>query len=96
MLERYREHLFYLEHGRARRPGERFGRAVELGNMSARTLTRHVAGYRRDKRVAVGNYSHYDKRRHEWIQVPNVYTITRTGILWINRHAKGLRIPRVI
>jgi DNA-binding transcriptional ArsR family regulator len=95
VLERFREHAFYLEHGRARRPGERHGRA-ELHHMSPRTLTRHVAALRRDRLVAVGNFSRFDRRRGEWIQEPNVYTITRAGVLWITRHARALQIPRFL
>lgn len=95
VLERFREHAFYLEHGRARRPGERHGRA-ELHHMSPRTLTRHVAACRRARLLSVGNFSRYDRARAAWIQEPNVYTVTRAGILWIKSRARALKIPRFV
>lgn len=64
--------------------------------MSPRTLTRHVARLRRLRLVAVGNYSRFDHQRDRWLQEPNVYTITRDGVLWIKRHARALRIPRFL
>ena len=91
LLERCSAHLAYLD----------------LEPPSLRTLRRHIAGFRRtryrDKRrgdcgpiLIVGNYSRFDRTRQEWLQTPNVYTITRAGILWITRHAKALKIPRFL
>jgi len=91
LLERCAAHLRYLE----------------LEPSSLRTLQRHIAGFRRtryrDRRrgdvgpiLKVGNYSRFDRKRREWIQRPNVYTITRAGILWISRHAQALQIPRFL
>lgn len=91
LLDRCRAHLEY----------------IELEPSSLRTLQRHIAGFRRtryrDKRrgdqgpiLNVGNHSRFNKKRAEWVQVPNVYTITRAGILWISRHARALRIPRFL
>lgn len=82
VLAIYGEQLRYLER---RRP-----------TCSTKTLTRNVNAMKDQKLIKVDNYSRYDHRRGKWVQMPNVYTITRAGILWIRRNARALKIPSVV
>lgn len=81
ILAIYSEQLSYLERRRT---------------CGTKTLTRNVNAMKDQKLIKVDNYSRYDERRGRWIQEPNIYTITRDGILWINRNARAAKIPSVV
>lgn len=81
VIERYMAHVAYLR--------------LDV-RLSLRTLSRQIRGLRRLRRLVVGNYSRFDRQRWTWHQEPNVYTITRAGVLWIKRHARALKIPRFV
>ena len=77
----YRRHMQYLRADR---------------HLSTRTLRRQVAGFRRLKLVSVVHPSHFDRRRQEWVNEHNVYTVTYLGKLWIKRHARAVKMPSFI
>jgi DNA-binding transcriptional ArsR family regulator len=80
LIRRYRAHLAYL---------------MRHQTITPRTLSRHLLAMRRASLVIVTRPVRRD-RSGGFIREHNVYTITRTGILWIRRHARALRIPSVV
>jgi hypothetical protein len=81
VIAAYRRHAKYLHDPRP---------------LARRTLTRQMNGFARRRLVIVQDRSRFNRKRGEWIQQANFYTITHAGKLWIKRHARAVQIPLVV
>lgn len=67
-----------------------------FGDMSPRTLRRHMAAFVALGLVKVVQEHYHDRKRGRWVMRPNIYAITRDGQLWIKKHVGSTKFPSVV